>query len=284
LIFNEAGELVRSLSNSLALYQMPQGLQALEPAFAPEQGSLGLLLLSGTGVTLAWDGLSNAGQLVDAGHYMVHLEVKDAFGKVSSWPATLMVLRDAAQNRVEIFNSAGELVWSHSLTTGSPSGLSLSETHFVPSQAALSIKYGSSSADVVLWDGKNNAGQAVAQGSYTVKVTQSGAGVHSSYAKDVVVLDAGEEIFASVEAGPNPAGKADAKIEFFFKGLAPGSLLFGQVFNVAGEKVSDLAVTATGLLWALNGSEASGIYLARVQAQGALGHAKSQTIKLVLIK
>src|SRR6185369_661699 len=124
-VFNSAGEEVGILYEALGLYAQPTGLSPLQPGFLPDSGGKGTLSLDGTGLTLSWDGKNAQGQIVSSGVYYVSVEVKDPFGKLVTWTAALSVIRTEAFATVQVFNSAGELVWSQHEPLTSTAQLSL---------------------------------------------------------------------------------------------------------------------------------------------------------------
>src|SRR5207244_343769 len=137
--YNSAGEKIAELADGIGLYVMPQGLKTVDAAFAPDSGGLASIMILGPDQLIYWDGANNNGQLVSSGDYYVKMELKNNFGVVSSYMTQVAVVRQALGVEIEIFNSAGEVVW-HGLTkTASPSGsLAISGKTLSPDAAGTS--------------------------------------------------------------------------------------------------------------------------------------------------
>jgi hypothetical protein len=286
-VYNSAGELVGTLYGALPLYQMPTGLAPVVGAFAPDQAGAGVLKLVGPNLPLVWSGTSDNGQLVASGTYSVVVQVKDSFGGVSTWTQSLTVLRTDSSTSVEIYNSAGELVWSQRLQPTAPGLVSLSSRELVPDSSGPGIKitYGSGATDSVIWNGTGSNGQAVASGTYLVKVTQRGSSGQSSSSYDVTVIQANSQPFDWVAAAPNPVPPGTGSVLVSLQGMAPGVTAWGEVYNLAGEHVGSLSLYSAGnLRWDLSPSIAPGVYLIEVSASDSQGRFKRSLVKVALVR
>jgi hypothetical protein len=287
-VYNAAGELVATLTQQLAIYQAPTGLEPLVPSFAPDQGGLGLLNLLGANVPVVWNGQTNNAQTVDSGLYYVSIDVTDNFGKIESWTAPLTVLRTDASTVVEVYNSAGELVWRQVGTPQNPGRVGLSDTSLVPggSGPGLKISYGSGATDFVMWDGTGSKGQALSGGNYVVKVTQNNpGGKTSTYAYSVVLIPENKAVFDSVVAAPNPVLPGVSVLKLVLVGATPGTVAWGDAYTLPGERVGTLSVEGGGgLRWDIPSSVATGVYLLRIHARDSAGRSKSQSVKVALVR
>jgi hypothetical protein len=124
----------------------------------------------------------------------------------------------------------------------------------------------------------------VAGGTYVVQVTQNTSSGKKVFAESVTVIQQSATVFDQVIAYPNPAGPGSTSITLEFLGLASGGEAWGDVYNLAGEKVGSLSADPLGLRWDLPNGSASGIYLARVNARDAQGNKRSQSIKLAVTR
>jgi hypothetical protein len=287
-VYNEAGELVATLSEDLAMYQAPTGLSTVIPSFLPDQGGAGVLNILGPSLPLVWSGQSNSGQIVDSGLYYVTLEVLDSFGKSETWTAPLTVLRSDSSTVVEVYNSAGELVWHRSLSPLAPGRVTLSDSSLIPgaSGAGLKISFGSGPSDFVVWDGNGSLGQALTSGTYMVKVDQqSGSGGKSTFSYAVTLLQPSPGVFDWLAAAPNPVRSGTSSVMVSLQGAAPGVIAWGEAYSLAGEHVGTLSyVSAGNLRWDLPGGLASGVYILHVSARDSQGRLKTAPVKVAVLK
>jgi hypothetical protein len=285
-IFNASGEEVRLLGQNIPVSARPQSLSAVRDAFVPQLSGTAQVLVNGPGALLGWDGRSDSGQVVGSGSYSMLVGVHDAFGNVENWNVALTVLNLPAGATVEVFNSAGELVWSeqHSLSGGSTLSM---PRHELVAGTGIKIDYGYSASDSTTWMGVNSRGEAVRPGSYLVKVTQQDEnGALHVYTQSVVVLQDNAPAFSGLAAWPNPAGHADSVVTVQVDGAAYGSRAEGEVFNLAGERVAGLGgdLASGNLRWELSPKLASGVYLIRVRVTDPSGKVQSGYVKASLAR
>jgi hypothetical protein len=287
-VYNSAGELVATLADQLALYMAPTGLSPVIPAFVPDQNGVGQLNLQGSNVPVIWSGHTDSGQTVDSGVYYVTVEVTDQFGSLTTWSAPLTVVRTDSTTVVEVYNSAGELVWHQAQTPTDPGRVGISGDSLVAGQsgAPLKIVYGSGSADFVMWNGQGSNGQALSGGSYMVKVTQNGAGGKmSTYAFSVVLIPEDQSVFDTVIAAPNPVLPGATALLLSLPGAGPGTTAWGNIYSLAGERVGALSEAAGGgLRWDIHSEIAGGVYLVRVSARNASGNLKSRIVRVAVVR
>jgi hypothetical protein len=285
-VYNSAGEVVAVLYDNLGLYTDPTQLSVQQGDFNPDNGGVGILKLQGPDMLISWDGTSSAGQSVQSGSYNVVVLLKDQFGKMQSFAAPLTVIRTGSGVLVQVFNSAGELVWSQTQSSGAAGNIALSSRQLVPSSSGpgLKISYGSGASDFTYWNGLNSQGQAVASGSYVVQVTQNTDSGKKIFAETVAVIQASANVFDQAIAWPNPASTGTNGIVIQLTGMPAGSEAWGDVYNLAGERVGSLSADPAGLRWDLPLSSASGIYLARINAKDGQGRQRGQTLKICVVR
>jgi hypothetical protein len=285
-VYNAAGEEVRLLNSMLPLAAKPQSLTALRDSFVPQLSGTAQVRVEGPGVILSWNGAGNSGQLAASGTYSIQVSVTDSFGNVENWSVAVTVLNLPNGATVEVFNSAGELVWSeeHSLSGGSTLNL---PRHEMVVGTGLKIDYGFSASDSTTWNGKNSRGEAVQPGSYLVKVTQHDKnGALHVYTQEVVVLQDNAPAFTSLAAWPNPAGLGTSVISIQVNGAAYGNSAEGDAYNLAGERVAGVLgdLSSGNLRWELKDSLASGVYLLRIRVKDPNGKIQTGFIKISLAR
>jgi hypothetical protein len=203
-----------------------------------------------------------------------------------TWSAALSVIRTETFATVQVFNSAGELVWSQKYPLTSTAQLALDSRELLPSSSGsgLKITYGSGSSDFVFWNGLNSQGQAVASGVYMVEVTQDSSGsAKKIFTLSVTVLQLSDNVFDAIVPNMNPVPVGVNQITLTLTGASPGTQSVGGVYSLAGERVGDLSGSTT-LVWTIPSSLASGVYLIRVEATNNLGHRRAVVVKLALLR
>jgi hypothetical protein len=285
-VYNSAGEEVGILYEALGLYAMPTGMSVIQGGFLPDSGGKGLLSLEGPGLTLAWDGKNAQGQIVSSGVYYVSVEVKDAFGKLETWTSPLSVIRTETFATVQVFNSAGELVWSQKQPLTSTAQLLLSSRELLPTTAGsgLKIQYGAGASDFIYWNGLNNAGLAVTSGTYIIEVTQDSPGAAKKvYTASVTVLQLSDQVFDALVPNANPVPSGVNQITITLTGAGSGTVATGGAYSLAGDLVGTLSGTSI-LTWTIPGSLASGVYLVRVEATNTLGRRRAAILKIAILR
>jgi hypothetical protein len=285
-VYNSAGEEVGILYEALGLYLQPTGMSVIQGGFLPDSGGKGLLSLEGPGLTLAWDGKNAQGQIVSSGVYYVSVEVKDAFGKLETWTSPLSVIRTETFATVQVFNSAGELVWSQKQPLTSTAQLSLSSRELLPTTtgSGLKIQYGAGASDFILWNGLNSAGLAVTSGIYIIEVTQDSPGAAKKvYTASVTVLQLSGQIFDALLPSANPVPAGMNQVTITLTGAGSGTVATGGAYSLAGDLVGTLSGTNT-LTWDIPGTLASGVYLVRVEATNTLGRRRAAIVKIALLR
>jgi hypothetical protein len=287
-VFNSAGEEVGTLYSDLGLYTRPNGLSVVQGGFLPDDGGAGLISINGTTVLLSWDGKNAQGQIVSSGVYYVSVEVKDQFGKVDTWTSPLSVIRTENFAMVQVFNSAGELVWSEKepLAGNAAAQLQLSSRELLPSASGsgLKITYGSNASDFVYWNGLNSAGAAVSSGTYLIQVTRvATGGAKYVYTDSVTVLQPKDNVFDGLIASANPVPAGANQVTITLSGAGAGTEAAGGVYSLAGEKVGNLSGSAV-LTWVIPRGLSAGVYLVRVEASNPLGRRRAQVIKIALLR
>jgi hypothetical protein len=290
VIYNSAGEAVKHLFSG-ASQELPAAFSlsgSLVAPGLPVNISLGGILQGGlTG--LSWAGLNDASQVVSGGIYTIKVSETDPFGNVVAWSKEVSVLPPASQQSLAIYNSAGELVANLDTSgllspTAQVTGIGFPD----PSQStfvAPSSSAGSGGVTFVLqqsggapltytWNGRNNQGQLVSSGSYTVQLVDQTAGSASILmSKTFTLLKPLDAAPPKVLAGPNPLGPKDSSLIFAFAPLPSGQYAVVKLYNVAGELIAQgLGSGPGGKVLIKVGNWSGGIYVAvfEVREQGSL--------------
>lgn len=281
-IYNAAGERVRALFDGSIEYAVADlGLNA--DALVVGQGSIGLDLKGarsqGHG-SLAWDGTNDGGQPVSGGVYTYKVEFRLPDGRVTAVVLPIQALAAPAQQKVEIFNSAGERVYQAQLNMAASGGFRLGEASMVTGADRNGSALGK--LDLLIdtaqgpqtwsWNGQNDQGQWVSSGTYTVQLSQSWPdGRSQTLLKSFTVLRAPDQDRpgGDLSLGPSPLRPGQA-LTLAFSPI-PGAEVELKLYDLAGEAVIVArAATDQGRL-SLNADRlASGIYLGQIRfLQGA---------------
>jgi hypothetical protein len=302
-VYNSAGERVRLLFDGSAAV-LPTAITMDRSVIRSGLDSVSLDLLgalSSGGSTVAWLGQNDSGQPVKGGMYYIKLEYQDPFGAVTTFTESLQVLEGKAGNRLDIFNSAGELVMRANF-----GGLTRTVTDLAMDSSVLAAAFkadGSAegriegtvtlsdgSQEPFSWDGRDMNGQPLASGTYTmllVNETQQGSVVVSKSVSIIRGADAG--LSWDPILGPNPAPVAGhpvwgRKLQLRYP---PGELFTVNVslYNQAGELVArGVDSSGSGSVWISYESAASGIYIAVLQGRLLSGAPYRRVLKAAILR
>jgi flagellar hook assembly protein FlgD len=300
--YNAAGEQVRLIYEGAAQF-VPGELLLSSGSFI---GGASALLISFPGVfstgsnQLSWAGENDSGQRVDGGVYTIKAEISDQFGQVTALIKAVQVIPGMVQQSLRIYNGAGELVRSILLPSAVPGATRLE----LPSDSfALEIDPATGKAiqafelDVVGnagkvpfdWDGLNDHGAPVASGTYTLQLLSNEGGREAVVTSRSVSVLKGVEAIAALDSArlaPNPVGPGQAAYLFYEPALLGGRRLDLRVYSLAGELVgtgTDAGLTGRIDL-GLNGGQAGGIYLVRVQLSMGAAIIRARTLKLAIVR
>jgi hypothetical protein len=283
---------VATLASNQAVDYAPKGLQEEKAAFVPGMENE-VFDLVGSGMTLSWNGKTDGGQYVDSGYYICKLTVHDPlFGSDLSYSRTIAVIKTAGLVKVQVFNSAGELVWSMDagLSQGALASSLFSSGSYMPSSGnMLNICYGEAPANCVAWDGTNSIGEKVSSGTYVVLVTgKDASGKATSVSQAIQLLTPPSHGLDQAVAVPNPVGVGQGRVTVWLTGfgsMAAAGRTTGVVYGLSGERVKALSNEGhpESLVWDLpHGALASGIYLIHLKRVDNDGTVSMRTLKVVL--
>ena len=311
--YNEAGEKVKFIVQSPIsgdvgdIAMLLNGTAAT--AFNPDTGRLELKFEGlqspdqlGAGadhaISFFWAGLSDSGQRVSPGLYYIKISTTDTYGHVNTHTESVQILKMDVYARVNIYNSAGELVRRLETKDLTNTNISLAVDDVVQvgkNSGPINIEYAVGS--IISWDGLNSQGSTVESGVYEIQVeikTVQGFSVMAS--KSVTILNTGSgAIIADEKIYPNPvivtdyAAQPFVTIKWLTASTGPATI---QIYAITGELVKTIDTTIAagmaGIQWNLKswGGDpvASGMYIAVIHLKKDSGGSEVKKIKITVIK
>jgi hypothetical protein len=291
-VYNEAGELVKEIL--VTQFSQPvDSMEVKEDELIDHVGDEASLYYKGHLIGV-WDGTNQDGRQVPNGVYTVKIDNVDQFGVVESVTRQVTVLRPLSKVQVTIYNEAGEAVRHLITEVEDPQDL---VTSVRLSSQTVEPVYGAagpgtvpevaivlSNGVAVMWDGRNDGGQVVANGVYFVEVrAEDGKGGEIVVTREVTVyaqagLKAGE-----VAAYPNPV-PGGGEVTFAVTGVESLTVRV-MVYDVAGELVRKVKGLpgANEAVWDTE-DVASGLYIAVVElVRPGVGLAERQVKKILVL-
>lgn len=240
---------------------------------------------------LVWDGGNNQGQSVSPGVYYIQVTFKDSFGRITSVTNPVQVLPGSSQSFVQIFNSAGELVYQEAVTDTAQAEAISGPNSFSPPSASsggqelqLEIKNGEGNWVPWSWNGRNSQGQIVSSGNYSIMVSSVAPSGEVNVTKSITVID-GPVSFVdpAPEISVNPLTKgADLFIRYQ---VQSGNDAYGALFTLSGEKVKEVSDEGgTGTLDFGEPKAASGIYMIDFEYRQGSQLLERKILKLAIVK
>ena len=278
-------------------------------AFNPDTGKLELLF-SGIQTTdqygggpdqsssFLWDGYSDSGQEVSPGLYYIKVSTTDTFGHVTTHIQTIQVLKMEEYARINIYNSAGELVRRLEVDNVASTAINLAVDDVIQvgkNAPPISLQYAAGAS--IPWDGLNSDGRTVDSGIYEIQVelkTDQGFKIMAS--KTVTILNAGSGgIIQEEKIYPNPMMVTDgsasgyATIKWLTASTGEADI---QIYNMAGELIRGIKTSITagmsGIQWDLktDGGRrvAGGAYVVVIHLKKDSGEHEIKKIKMAVVK
>ena len=255
--------------------------------------------LSSGGKSLYWNGVTDNGGMVSGGIYYFKVEQVDPFGAVTSYTIPIQVIEPKGENKISIFNSAGELVYEESFRslTFTVSDLALLSTSFAPSFDATGLalskldgylRDGNGGSYAWNWDGRNSNGTVVSPGVYSIVLLMDApAGGQQKVIKQVQVLAALDSNDASPAIyGVHPITDASLKggLVLTYRSAATSSVR-ARIYNLAGELIAEAADgSPSGSLILRPGSMSSGIYIIEFEYRTPSGSNTRSNIKAAILR
>lgn len=310
-VYNEAGELVKTITNTAASSD-PNSMELLmngteTTAISPGSGNNLSIILPGiqtvqlakgavSYATFLWDGTNNAGQDVANGAYYIQETATDPYGHTTSITKPITVINASLYAQLNIFNSAGELVDTIRSDYDGYSWLTLdikndsgNGSTYVAGcgKATLTVQY--TSSDSITWYGKNAQGNYVESGIYEVQlVAMTAQGLDVVASKTVELLDIGPtDDISGIKAYPNPY-TGNTPLVFAWQQNTQGTIRI-KIYDMAGELVRTLTGDlSTGKInWDLKSvggqKVSSGTYICVVEGIDTTGDRITKILKLAAV-
>lgn len=291
MLYNSAGEVVRHLFDG-HLQSQPSELDLSADTLIPGLSQVALdlhgLHYAGQG-SLIWEGQNDGSQNSGGGLYYLKAEFTDEYGNVKALIKEVQVLSAPTPPRLEIYNSAGELVLRQNLSGAfaSSNGLRLdSGSNSVGDGGKVTVYLREVSGELPwTWDGRNDRGTMVSAGSYLMKLVSPGPdGSVSVQTKDFILLRAPEDdLLGPILPEQNPL-RGDSPVRLRFKPDASVNLSV-RAYNLAGELLAHVEANGgSGSLSLQSGTWASGIYLLEVEAYRDHSLLKRSVLKVGVVR
>lgn len=277
-VYNGAGERVRRLFDG-RLSGPPTGAVVEPSLLADWEGAAWVRLPPGVSTrdgqtAFAWDGRNDNGQAVDNGSYWFKFEVEQSDGKVTSFVLGVLVGRPDQARALGVYNSAGERVAWLALPPGADAeGFRLDASSGPGFKASLPLAGGGEAQ--VAWDGLNERGWPVADGTYWVRAGSQGTGRSEAFTLLKAPPGPGRLL-----AGPNPLGPGSSAWGLRFD-PRPGAQALAVLYSLAGEAVRRAAGPADGTLTLPAQGLAPGLYLLVLEVGGARPYRQSAKLAVM---
>ncbi len=308
--YNEAGEKVRvitqtSINNPVTVMEISSEI------FNPSDGNLVISFPGiwtpeqmGPGIeriSFEWDGLNENGQKIGQGVYYIKMSVTDPYGHIETIIKEVTVMRTDEYLRLNIYNTAGELVARIEKTEEVSDLLDINLIRdIIYLNQGQKFNFNLGGTNFISWDGKTGQGKIIENGIYEIQVeirTSKGVEKIASKTVTIFVID-GEKVLIDPEDSrmfpkvyPNPVvletEEGEQIIEWYK--ACPGEIKI-RIYNIAGELVNEIkgGLNSKYVKWDLktkNGSSvSSGIYIIVLQAKKATGEKETKIIKSSVIK
>jgi hypothetical protein len=250
-------------------------------------------------VLASWNGLGDTGRAVAAGEYSIKIESIDPFGRPTSIILSVIVLPAVMENRLNVFNSAGELVVDLSSLFNISAGIALTGMSLDRASMALAFNpaTGTTLSPVTItlteakgythtlqWDGRNRQGRAVNSGMYSVQLSVEGAGGSQLISRQLEILATGpSNAGARAWLAPNPASSGPVKI--FYPVASAGGPARVKAYDLLGQVVARAGDSqGNGTVEMEIGALASGIYLVDLEFQDKAGYPCRKVLRLAVVK
>jgi len=304
-VYNEAGELVRTIVNSPASGAMSGAVFSINGAInvttlIPGQTAISIYMpgieipstLGSAGTFFSWDGKTDGGQPASSGNYYIQISQKDTYDHVITLIKDCSVLKAEEYVQMAIYNSSGEIVRTIRKNTLPPDVMKLTVADVIiveKTGSDITINYGPGTADYMKWDGKNDQGIAVTSGVYEVQVTSlTMSGKTAVVSKTVSILAAGNNKYmGDIKAYPNPYSNS-GNITFAWTTVGIQGDMVISVYNINGELIKSLqsSLAAGSLVWdgQISGRQlVYGYYICVFKAVNKDGYVEQKTLKIAVL-
>ena len=198
--------------------------------------------------------------------------------------------------QLQIFNSSGELIRTIRDYTKLPISnvkLDIKNTIELTDTAnSIPISYGTGLTDRFYWDGKNENGLLVSNGTYEIQVTiKTNMGSVIEASKKVVILHKDIEFLNDLVIAPNPfPGGILPVINIGWGPTAQTGEILIRIYNIAGEQVKrkEARIEDLSFAWNMENEQSNkvspGLYVIVVDAKNDEGFLNRKLQKLCIIQ
>ncbi|MES2202350.1 MAG: hypothetical protein V4498_08875 [candidate division FCPU426 bacterium] len=244
---------------------------------------------------VTWTGMTGAGDIVKGGIYTIKTTVLDSFGDEQTYTTQVSVIEALSKTQINIFNSAGELVFHRNFSTGDQGiSLSLDTDSFSPLSKSLTgeIRRESGGVTTWSWDGRNDKGQLVSAGIYTVQLLADRAeGGETKVLRQVQVLAEQDTDDPHALVLDSPLREADleryggVRIRYWDYAVDAGSVK-ARLYDLSGHLVSQALggpIESGEMLLPLR-QAAGGLYFVAFEYRTPSGTAKRAMLKVAIVR
>jgi len=308
--YNEAGEKVKviantNISNPVSIVEISNNI--FNPAYeklvlsfpgiwTPEQMGTGVGRIS-----FEWDGKNENGQKINQGVYYIKISVIDPYGHIETIIKEVKLLRTDEYLRINIYNTAGELVTRLEKRENISNLLNMNLIKdIIYINKGLKYDFNLGGSNYISWDGKTGEGKIIENGIYEIQVEiKTSEGIEKLVSKTVTIfVTEGEKVLYNPEnpkeypkVYPNPivleTEEGEQVIEWYMKSAGEIKI---KIYNIAGELVNEIKgdLNSKYIKWKLNTSKgspvSSGLYIIVLQAKKTTGEIETKIIKSSVIK
>ncbi|MBN2754814.1 MAG: hypothetical protein JXR81_08130 [Candidatus Goldbacteria bacterium] len=244
-----------------------------------------------------WDGKNDQAQYVANGPYYIKLEQLDEYGHTTSLIKDMQSIRYEEGVEGRIYNSAGELVKllrTQPSAKGQKVALKIQDIIIIEPQSP-KIKLYYNEDEYLEWDGTNEEGLAVTNGTYEIQVimkTAEGRVIEAS--KSVIILTEKTDYLADPVIAPNPVTHKEGRTLIVWdpfaccNSAASKGVMEIRIYSLAGEKVKEIrcALQQGAVEWNLKsesgGLVSNGVYVVVLEAIRDDGQLNRKKIKMAI--
>jgi hypothetical protein len=252
---------------------------------------------SGQSAVFTWKATNAQSQNAVQGIYYIKVEQSDAYGHTSSFITDVTIVNAEEYIELNIFNSSGEIVRSIHKTGPVPDdkiNLEIDDVITISADGSpVNIKYGTAISEYIQWDGRNQTGGIVSNGSYEMQIiirTMSGTVMSS---QTVIVLRQEKNYIETFAILPNPYNAATGNDYVTFKwtvsSAAETGSVYIRIYDISGGLVKILKgklEDTAGINWDLrvNSYEHAGvgIYICVLETRNSAGFMNRKVEKMAI--
>ncbi|MCX8092722.1 MAG: T9SS type A sorting domain-containing protein [Candidatus Goldbacteria bacterium] len=307
--YNEAGERVKLIKQT-SINNPVSVVEILNSIFNPAEGPLvisipGIWTPEQMGsdihrIDFVWDGYNENGQKIGQGVYYIKISVIDPYGHVETAVKEVTLIRTDEYIRLNIYNSAGELVVRLEKTEVVSDLLDINLIKdIIYLNKGVKYDFNLGGNNFISWDGKTGHGKIIANGLYEIQVQiKTSQGIDKVVSKTVTifVLDGDEvlmdpnnpDVYPKLYPNPVIIEDEDTKQTIEWYKSFPGEINI-KIYNINGELINEIKgdLNSKFITWNLKTRGglfvSSGLYILVLQAKKITGEIEREIIKSSVI-